>query len=83
MTSKEKKTGQSAESTDIQIDRLAYLGTVITVLGYALSAIAEGLELKALEQQKEENFSSSELTKLHEQMDELTKEVRQLRRMLR
>ncbi|KYG92066.1 translation initiation factor 2 [Metasolibacillus sp. FSL H7-0170] len=83
MSSKEKKSGQSTDNTDISIDRLAYLGTVITVLGYALSAIAEGLELKAIEQQKGEDFSSAEFTKLHEQIDELTKEVRQLRRMLR
>ncbi|WP_042473412.1 hypothetical protein [Bacillus ndiopicus] len=83
MSSKDKKSGQTVENTDIQIDRLAYLGTVITVLGYALSAIADGLELKALEQQQGEDNSSAEFTKLHEQIEELTKEVRQLRRMLR
>lgn len=78
-----KKNIEQTEQTDIQIDRIAYLGTVVTVLGTTISAVAEGLALRAVETAVTDYDPAADMQKLQQQIEQLTYEVRQLRRMLR
>ena len=80
---------QSSDITDIQIARLAYIGASIATLGDALSAVAAGLALNALEKSSNQNpqnqnsDQSKDVEDLQKQIDYLINELKQVKKMMR
>lgn len=85
MNTNKKNSDQSSDSQDIQIARLTFIGASIVTLGDAISAIAAGLALEALEKSKNGD-SGTPPTKskdMQKQLDYLINELRQIKKMMK
>ena len=84
MNTNKKNSDQPSDSQDIQIARLAFIGASIVTLGDAISAIAAGLALEALEKKNGDSSTSTNQTKdMQKQLDYLINELRQLKKMMK
>ena len=77
-----------AESQDIMIARLAFIGASITTLGDGIATIAAALALEALEKSSTEdnqnaNKPSQQAESMQKQIDYIISELKQIKKMMR
>lgn len=82
------KIKQSADSIDIQIAKLAYVGASISSLGGGIQLIAAGLAIDVLEKANNKSTQSQdEYSKksedMQKQINSIIKELKQVKRMMR
>ena len=83
-----KNSKSSADSQDIQIARIAFIGASIVTLGDAISAIAAGLSLDALENPNNQKSKSSDgqsmyTPNMQQEVDYIINELKQIKRMMK
>lgn len=88
MSANKKNARQSSDSLDIQIARLAFIGSTITTLGDGITAIAAGLALEALENSSNQNSQnidkqSKQSDTMQKQIDYIINELEQTKRMMK
>ncbi|MFJ7738352.1 translation initiation factor 2 [Lysinibacillus sp. NPDC097287] len=86
MRGNKKNSNQSADSQDIQIARLAFIGTAISTLGDGIQMVAAGLALEALEKSSNQgaqnsNEQSKQTENMERQIDYLINELQQIKRI--
>ncbi|MFJ7738353.1 translation initiation factor 2 [Lysinibacillus sp. NPDC097287] len=84
----DKKVNQSADSIDIQIAKLAYVGASISSLGGGIQLIAARLVIDALEKSnnkrsQNQDEQSKKLEDMQKQINSIIKELKQVKRMMR
>lgn len=82
-------SGNSTDAQEIHIARLAFIGASVATLGDAISAVAAGLELEALEKKSSNQNSqnpdeqSKHTSKMQQEIDYIINELKQIKRMLK
>ena len=72
--------GKQAISGPVQSTNLARIGIAISALGDGIASIAEML---AIEDEEQSKMDSESIIQMEKQIDYLTNEVKQLKRMIR
>lgn len=88
MNNNKNKLNPPADSQEIFIAKLSYIGASISTLGDGLSAIAAGLALEALKNgnnhSSESSIDSSQKTEsMQKQIDYLISELKQIKKFLK
>lgn len=86
MSENTKNSNQSASQQDIQIAKLAFIGTSISTLGDGIQMVAAGLALEALEKSSNQgaqnsNEHSKQTENMEKQIDYLINELKQIKRI--
>lgn len=79
---------QGAESQELLIARLAFIGASISTLGDGISAIAAGLALEDLERSKYQgsqnsNDPSKQSESMQKEIDYIINELKQIKKMMK
>lgn len=85
-TNKSNQSNHSSEqhiSTENLAAKIALIAAIVTVLGDSLAAVAAAIALQEAEQTSSNENSNGQLEKIQKQIDSLTQEVKQLKRLSR
>ncbi|MFJ7665584.1 translation initiation factor 2 [Lysinibacillus sp. NPDC097195] len=81
----------NSDSQDLQIAKLAYIGSAISALGGGIQLIAAGLAIDVLENSnkqssqssQKQNEQSKQAENMQKQIDSIIKELKQIKRMMK